>query len=98
VSDLLSATAEVATDAPARYAKQLVSHFGRKAEVRTEADGDRLVLGVGSCLVSPAGDVLRLVAESDSPQGLDRVEHVVGSHLERFGARNELVVRWEQAV
>ena len=89
-----TAHAAVVTDAPARYAKQLASHLGRRAEVRDETDGTRLVLGSSSCLVVVADGVLELRAEAESTEDLDRVTDVVGSHLVRFGQRNELVVDW----
>ena len=89
-----TAHAAVVTDAPARYAKQLASHLGRRAEVRDEADGTRLVLGSSSCLLVAADGVLELRAEAETAEDLDRVTDVVGSHLERFGQRNELVVAW----
>lgn len=91
-----TAHADVVTDAPARYAKQLASHLGRRAEVQEEADGTRLVLGTSSCLLVVGDGVLALRAEADSAEDLDRVTDVVGSHLERFGQRNELVVAWQR--
>lgn len=93
---VLTATATVATEAAERYAKQLASHLGRKSEVREEADGVRLVLGGGSCLLAPGATALVLGAEAPTVEALDTVTRVVGSHLERFGARNELVVTWER--
>jgi hypothetical protein len=35
-----------------------------------------------------------LRATADDTDSLDRVQSVVGSHLERFGQRDELVVAW----
>jgi uncharacterized protein len=92
-----SATAAVATSAPARYAKQLASHFGRRCEVREEADGIRIVFGDGSCLVQPREDTLDLRVSAPSQPEVERLTQVVGSHLERFGQRNELQVSWQQA-
>jgi uncharacterized protein len=89
-----TARAAVATATPQRYATQLVSHPGHRAEVRDEAPGTRLVLGDGSCLVTAYDDVLELLAEADSLEGLEHVTRVVGSHLERFGRRQELAVVW----
>jgi uncharacterized protein len=94
VTDRPTATASVATQSPARYAKQLASHLGRRCEVREEADGVRIVFADGDCLLTPADGALELLATADSAASLDRVAHVVGSHLERFGQRNELQVSW----
>lgn len=89
-----AARADVATDAPGRYAKQLLSHLGHRLPVEVVDGGERLVFDVGSCdlLVGAAG--LVLLARADTAEGLDRVTDVVGRHLVRFGQRNELVVTW----
>ncbi len=89
-----AASAAVATERPERYAKQLVSHLGRKAEVREEPEGSRLVIGEASCLVVPGEGVLELRAEAASEDGLALVRNVVGGHLVRFGEKDELVVTW----
>jgi hypothetical protein len=90
-----TATASVATATPERYAKQLASHLGRRCEIREEAGGIRIVLaGTGDCLLTSGDGVLRLDATAAGPDELDRVTQVVGSHLERFGQRNELQVTW----
>lgn len=88
------AHATVATAAAARYAKQLASHLGRKAEVRDEIEGSRVVLTVGSCLLVAGDHALGLHAQSGTADGLERVQQVIGSHLERFGQREGLTVMW----
>lgn len=62
MADQLTSSAEVSTDAADRYTKQLASHLGRKAEVRTEPEGERIVLGPGSCLLVPGPSSLELLA------------------------------------
>ncbi|MCI0143897.1 DUF2218 domain-containing protein [Arthrobacter bambusae] len=99
-----SSCAVVSTDTAARFAKQFASHFGRKtevglengreAEVRPESDGPRLVLAFGSCLLVPRNEALELYAEADTTAGLERVQNVVGSHLEQFGQRQGLSIHW----
>jgi hypothetical protein len=93
--DQLTATASVATATPERYAKQLASHLGRRCEVREEADGIRLVLAGGDCLLVSRDETLELHASATGRPELERVTQVVGSHLERFGQRNELQVSWQ---
>ena len=88
-------TALVPTEAAPRYLKQLVSHLGRKAGVQDEGDGQRLMFGPDSCLLTARPDALHLEASGASPEGLARVEDVVGRHLERFGQRDGLTVRWQ---
>jgi len=94
----LRSTASVATDAPARYAKQLLSHLGRKNTVEPvdgAPDGGRLVFSYGSGTVAPTDGALLLGAEAESAEDLAHVEDVLKRHLERFGAKRELVVTWE---
>ena len=93
----LTASATVATATPERYAKQLASHLGRRCEIREETDGIRIVLAdTGDCLLTSRDGALDLSATAHGPEELDRVMHVVGSHLERFGQRNELQVSWNR--
>src|SRR4051812_4575261 len=88
--------AQVATDSPARYAKQLAAHLGRKIAVTETASGPVLHFATGdAALLESAGDQLVLHAAAADAERLTRVQDVVGGHLERFGARNELVVRWQ---
>ena len=91
-----SAAAFVATDTPDRYAKQLASHLGRRSEIREEADGIRIVLTAGECLLRSKPGVLELHATAPDEESLNVVEDVVGRHLERFGLRNELQVTWSR--
>ena len=97
----LSSRADVVTDVPARYAKQLVSHLGRKVEFVHEerTDGDTWTAHVaGSVARITVGDgVLVLQAEAPDPEGLARLEGALGNHLERFGQRRELTVAWQRS-
>ena len=90
----LVAVAEVTTDAPERYAKQLVSHLGRRLTWGTDGATSRAAIGAGVGTVVVGAGVLTLRAEAPDAETLDRIQHVLGSHLERFGQRNELTVTW----
>lgn len=92
-------TALVATDAPARYAKQLGSHLGRKMTLTETDRGPHLAMSFegedATCLMdTTAADTLGLHVDAVTEQAADRMAHVVGSHLERFGAKAELQVTW----
>jgi uncharacterized protein len=96
---VLQSTAVVATDAPERYAKQLLAHLGRKNTVETvdgERHGGRLVFAYGTGTVRPEDNHLVLEAAAEDPDLLAHVEDVLGRHLERFGAKRELVVTWQR--
>lgn len=94
---LLISRAEVATETPERYAKQLVAHLGRKAAVEETADGAVLTFGSGRGVVAAADGVLVLRAEAAGTDALAQVQDVLGRHLEKFGQRAELVVTWSAA-
>lgn len=91
---LYTASAIVPTQSAKRYSKQLAAHLGHKAEIRNEPDGKRIVLTMGSCLLLSRAEAIELRAESNNPEGLERIKEVTGSHLARFGHRDGLVVRW----
>lgn len=94
-----TSTAIVATDAPARYAKQLLAHLGRKntvEQVEGDPDGGRLIFAYGSATLHPAADQLVMNAIAVDAESLARVEDVLARHLVRFGTRRELVVTWSR--
>jgi hypothetical protein len=89
-------TASVATDRPARYAKQLTSHLSRRANTSWDEETGRgwVELGDNGRASLIAGDgALEMRIESGTGD-LDRFENVIGRHLVRFGKKDELVVQW----
>src|SRR5579875_614984 len=94
-----TSTAEVITSRPGRYIKQLVSHLGVKATASLAADGrGTITLGDGTCVLTPAGDRLELIASAADLPGLAHVQDVVARHLVRFGSGDELEVDWAPPV
>src|SRR3954464_14449384 len=94
----LSSHADVPTDAPARYAKQLISHLGRRLPFTEDADGAwTTVVGNARGRIDVGDGLLTLDAEATDAESLARVEHALGSHLERFGSRAGLSVTWHRA-
>jgi hypothetical protein len=97
---MLRSTAVVLTDAPARYAKQLVSHLSGKSTITVESvDGQpearRLVFSYGWGVLSPESDRLVMHAAAEDAESLARLQDVLARHLERFGARRQLSVSWQ---
>jgi hypothetical protein len=86
--------AEVATTSPERYAKQLVAHLGRKISFATDGVISTATIGDATGQIIVGDGVLTLTAAGDDPAAVAVVEDVLGRHLERFGARNELAVHW----
>ena len=94
----LQAVAQVPTERPERWIKQLVSHLGRRLEGSLdEASGVGTLTGAGmSATLSPVPGGLRLEARAGDREGLDRITGVVGGHLERFAASTEpITVTWQ---
>jgi hypothetical protein len=94
VQETLTARADVPTDAPERYAKQLVAHLGRKVEFTIDGPTSTATIAGGTGVIEVGDGVLTLLAEAPDAETLDRVQDVLGRHLERFGQRTELTVVW----
>ncbi len=88
--------ADVPTGAPARYAKQLISHLGRKVPFTGDpATGPATaVIGAATAGIVVGEGVLTLLAGGDDEESVARVQQVLGGHLERFAQREALSVRW----
>jgi hypothetical protein len=93
-SPAITSRALVVTEAPARYAKQLVAHLGRKLAFTTHGATSTTAIGDASGHIIVGDGVITLVATGDDEKAVARVEHVLGSHLERFGQRSGLSVTW----
>lgn len=90
----VASRADVSTDQPARYAKQLVSHLGRKLDFTTDGATSTAAVGSGTGRVVVGDRVLTLLATGPDEESVAAVEHVLGSHLLRFAARENLTVAW----
>jgi len=89
-----SARGEVPTATPDRYAKQLLSHLGRRVHWTTAGDTSTAQIAGGTGRVIVGDGVLALIAEASDAETLIRVRHILGGHLERFAQRQELQVTW----
>jgi hypothetical protein len=88
-------TAEVATERPGRYGKQLVSHLSRRSVGEwDDAAGTGFIDFESGRAELVSGDGVLHLSVRTAPELLPRYEDVVGRHLVRFGTRDELVVRW----
>ena len=93
----LRSQAVVATEKPSPYLLQVAKHFRHKLDVRFDDREAVIPLPVGHAELRAGDDALTITAFAQTPADLERVEKVIGSHLERFGRRDELVVRFERA-
>ena len=102
VSFPLIATASVSTERAARYGKQLVTHMAHKVTGSWDEEAasgyllfDREGPVLGRFDVIASASDLRLELRT-TPERADRLEHVAGIHLARFGARDSLAISWER--
>ena len=73
------------------------SHLGRKAEVRDDGNGGQLLLLAGGrCSMTGDETSLHFAVEAPDQAVLERVQAVVGGHLERFAAAEGIVVVWQR--
>jgi len=89
--------AEVRTDTPERFAKQLASHLGHRVTVEATPDGDLFRFTEGQGLVRVGEGVIVLEAQAPGEKALQVVQNVLGGHLARFGERAGLAVTWSPA-
>jgi hypothetical protein len=92
---LAISTAAVPTNRPRRYGRQLVAHLGRRRVGGwSDATGTGWIeFDNGRAELNSSDGALMLRLESD-PDNHERLQNVVSRHLVRFGARDELAIRW----
>lgn len=88
----LRSRAAVSTAKPSPYLLQTAKHFRHKLDVRFDEREAVIPFPFGHAELRAADGELVLEAFAQTPAELRRVEQVVGSHLERFGRRDELKV------
>ena len=94
----VASTASVSTERAGRYGKQLVAHLSRRSAGEWDEQGGTGWIDFGETRAQlTAGPTALDIRLSATPDALDRMEDVVGRHLVRFGARDELTVQWVRA-
>jgi hypothetical protein len=88
--------ADVATDKPIPYMRQLCKHFGHKVDSSFGDSDGYIQFDFGRCELHARGDTLALTVTAPDEESHERMERVIGSHLERFGRRDELSVSWRR--
>ena len=97
---LSEARVEIAT--PRRYLGQLCKHFGHRvlSTYDEEYRSGRITFpDLGACVLEAddAGGLLVMRARAESEPNLDRLEDVVGRHLQRFAFREPVAVTWTRS-
>jgi hypothetical protein len=94
VPDSLTSTAAVTTTKPVPYMRQLCKHFGHKNDASFGDTSGQISFDYGRCELDAGAGVLSLRVVAEEEESLERLERVIGSHLERFGRRDGLSVSW----
>jgi uncharacterized protein len=92
----ITSRAEVATDKPVPYMRQLCKHFGHKVDASFDDDSGYIQFDFGRCVLHANNGTLTLDVSAADAESHERMERVIGSHLERFGRRDELSVAWQE--
>ena len=96
---MIESVANVSTERPERYLKQLVSHLGRRVDSEQTEDGSAgsLTFSSGGCTLRVEPGALVMTARAADDERLAAVQDVVTRHLVRFATQEELVVEWSAA-
>ena len=90
----ITSQAQVATDKPVPYMRQLCKHFGHKNDASFGDESGYIQFDFGRCELHAGEGTLKLAVSGDDAESHERMERVIGYHLERFGQRDGLSVAW----
>ncbi len=92
----ITSRADVATEKPVAYMRQLCKHFGHKVDASFGEDRGHIQFEFGRCDLHANDGTLALEVSAADAEDHERMERVIGSHLERFGRRDGLTVAWQE--
>ncbi len=76
------------------YLQQLCKHFAHKLEASYNDEAGQIKFPYGDCHLAAEEELLELLIVAKNSDDLERLERVVGSHLERFAFREKLELTW----
>ncbi|MEO4045998.1 DUF2218 domain-containing protein [Pseudomonas sp. CAU 1711] len=91
----LQSRAFVATDVPGRYIGRLCRHFAHNIPVSFDERQGRIQFDSGLSLLQAESGGLNLRVEAVDRDSLERLQHVVASHFERFAWQEALSLEWQ---
>lgn len=94
---MITSTTEITTAKADAYVQQMCKHFAHKVDVTEVGDAHVVRFGFGTGELRAADDRIVLSAHAEDRPQLERIETVLGSHLERFAFRERLIVTWPQS-
>ncbi len=85
---------DISTAAGQRYLVQVCKHFAHKLPASWDDQGGRIEFTFGTCRLKASPEALSVDVEAATQPDLERMEHVVLTHLQRFAFREELTAAW----
>lgn len=90
---MTQSVSHVQTARASQYLQQLCKHFGHKVQVEFDSNNGSVTFPFGICSLQAKEDELILSVDGSNA---DKLEQVIGSHLERFAFRESLTVTWDR--
>lgn len=89
-------SAKLVIDRPERYAKQLASHIGHKAQSISEADGiTSITFGFGGTgTIAVESDAVLLTGDAGNQEDLEKIQNILGKHLLKFAKLEDQQLDW----
>lgn len=87
-------TAAIKTRKASSYLQQLCKHFGHKTEAEFSPTAGWIKFNFGRAELVAENETLTMRAHAETADNLDRLKHVLASHLERFAFREDLDINW----
>lgn len=93
---MAESSAKLIIDRPERYAKQLASHIGHKAQGVEDFDGKtHITFGFGATGTIAVGDgEVLLTATANDDEALSKAQDILGRHLLKFAKLEEQTLDW----
>lgn len=90
----MNSTATISTAKASGYLQQLCKHFGHKVPAEFTPEAGTITFEMGTAALAATDDTLTMTVTAATAEGLERLEQVMGGHLERFAFRDALTVSW----
>ena len=78
------------------YLQQIGKHFSHKLEVDFDSQTGRIEFPFGIAELNAEELGLNMIAKAETAENLDKMKHVLASHLERFAFREKLECNWDK--
>ena len=78
------------------YLQQIGKHFSHKLEFDFDSQAGRIEFPFGIAELNAEELGLNMIAKAETAENLDKMKHVLASHLERFAFREKLECNWDK--